>query len=230
MGRVTNAEGTMLTRLNFFALIGGLLAPLVSAAAPPVISPIGAPAAGESGVRLRARITCADGVFDARVFWRYAGEKAFRSEPLAAGTEAATFETEIPASPGTPDLEYRVVALNAKSLEEADWPAAHATAKATTAASAPATRKARRKGPHLQVDLTVAAVRAGEQPSVLRSGESLAQGDKVAFGVRLNRSAYVYLAERHSSGGIEILFPNDGIETKNPLPADTAVRVPSRQS
>ncbi|MGC4120192.1 MAG: DUF4384 domain-containing protein [Myxococcales bacterium] len=86
----------------------------------------------------------------------------------------------------------------------------------------------RASGQGLTLDFSVLAQRPGEKDFVtLRGGESVWEGTRVAFALRVSSLAHVYLAERHAATGeLEVLFPNPGIPVANPLPADTWVRIP----
>ncbi len=200
------------------------------AAPGPRIDAAGTPRMGEDGMRVAFHIFDDNGITGACVLWRYKGEKNFRSEPMTSGAGAALFEARLPCSPDEP-VEYRVVAADAQSLEQSVWPSRLETARMAPApkSSATGSEPASSASPPLVVKLTVTARRAGQQSDVvLTGGEPLSEAAQVAFSVHTNMTAYVYLAERHRSGALDILFPSGMIETRNPVKPGETVRIPAR--
>ena len=80
----------------------------------------------------------------------------------------------------------------------------------------------------LDVELVVQAKAAdGGGPRVLKGGETLKTGDKLAFGVRVSQPAHVYVFQRKPSGTLDVLFPNAAISSlANPIPPTELVRIP----
>ena len=81
----------------------------------------------------------------------------------------------------------------------------------------------------LAVELVVQAKSSGDAtPRVLRGGETLRTGDKLAFGVRVSQPAHVYVFQRQGAKKeLTVLFPNAAFNSLgNPLPPGQLVRVP----
>jgi hypothetical protein len=66
----------------------------------------------------------------------------------------------------------------------------------------------------------------GQHINVL-PGASLPTDTRVAFNVGVSAEAWVYIFQKAPNGGLTVLFPNDKIGTKNPLPANVSARIPS---
>ncbi len=199
------------------------------AAAGPTIKKASEPEVGDEGTHVAFRISDDNGVVNPQVMWRYAGESTFRSEPLLRGEGANLYEARLPGRPVDESLEYRVVAADSQSLEQSVWPSRLESAKIAPVEQAHAGKRGRTKTKAgLVVDLTVTARRpGGKEEVVLKGGEPLSEGAQLAFALKVNKPAYVYLAERHKSGAFEVLFPNPMIATKNPIAAGTSVRIPA---
>jgi hypothetical protein len=228
---------------SHLAALLALAAPSLAVAVAPSIEPLGDPVVGPEITHVRARISSSEGIFDPRVSWRFAGESAFHSEPLLGSKEAGVYEADVPARPTGREIEYRFTAFSPKTLDEADWPARDRTARlAAIVAAAPGHRneaqpESETENAHptsaeaMVLGLQVKARRPGEKEwSVLSGGEELFEGTEVAFGVETNRTAYVYLAEVHKSGAVDVLFPNEQIAAKNPVKAGASVRIPAKSS
>jgi hypothetical protein len=85
------------------------------------------------------------------------------------------------------------------------------------------------KDTSLALSFVVQAQRGGaEQVATLGSGETLRTGDKMVFGLTLNKPAHVYMMQRTGpQRRLEVLFPNAAITTlTNPLPASQLIRMP----
>jgi hypothetical protein len=79
----------------------------------------------------------------------------------------------------------------------------------------------------LALDFSVEATKPGEGSArAVGAGERLPTGTKVAFAVRPSKSAYVYLFQKSPDGKINVLFPDPRIPTKNPLRAESTLRLP----
>jgi hypothetical protein len=200
--------------------------PLQSRAVAPTIELAQAPEVTPDGVHFKVRIGGTASIFDPRLRWRFTGETAFRDELLALTD--GVYVADVPAQPAERAIEYAVVAFDKTTLDEGDFPARNAVRTLAAEKSAPQEPSARADHDGLRVELTVISRRPGAtQPTVLFGGEELSQGDQLAFGIKANQKAYVYLAERHTSGAFDVLFPNEAvIKTRNPVPANESVRIP----
>lgn len=69
---------------------------------------------------------------------------------------------------------------------------------------------------------------AGDEP--LEAGDSLRPGDRIYLTLKSDAPAYVYLINRDRSGESTTLFPIDGAQWSNPLPAGTPRRLPGDTS
>jgi hypothetical protein len=82
--------------------------------------------------------------------------------------------------------------------------------------------------PPISLELRVLAHRKGGQVEVLQGREKLRAGDELAFEFTVTPAAHVYLIQKtRASGNLTVLFPQPAITQRNPLPARTAVRIPS---
>lgn len=79
------------------------------------------------------------------------------------------------------------------------------------------------------VKLRVKARRKGSSTEVvLKGGEKLEEGDRVAFEFNVSTACHVYLVQRtRTSGAVNVLFPSAAIDVTNPIAADTTVRIPA---
>lgn len=81
----------------------------------------------------------------------------------------------------------------------------------------------------LGMELVVQAKSSSDSsPRVLRGGETLHSGDKLAFGVRVSQPAHVYIFQRKGANQeLAVLFPNAAMTAlRNPIPAAELVRIP----
>jgi hypothetical protein len=74
--------------------------------------------------------------------------------------------------------------------------------------------------------LAVEAEVPGSGVSSLAPGGALPTGARVAFNVQTSAEAFVYLFQKAPDGSLTVLFPNEKIGTKNPLPANAFARIP----
>jgi hypothetical protein len=82
--------------------------------------------------------------------------------------------------------------------------------------------------PPVTFQLRVLAQRLGtSHVELLKGGENLRQGDRVAFEVDVSPACHVYLLQRtRASGALNVLFPSDQIAVRNPIPSFRVVRIP----
>jgi hypothetical protein len=66
--------------------------------------------------------------------------------------------------------------------------------------------------------------------AALADGTSIAMGDRLVLQFRSNQPAFVYIFDDDGSGTAGVLFPLAGVEPANPLAANTAYRLPGKQS
>jgi hypothetical protein len=79
----------------------------------------------------------------------------------------------------------------------------------------------------IALELIVQAKRKGGQVAVVKDGVSLRTGEEIVLGLKLSKSAYVYLFQRKPSGTIKVLFPNDTFnKPENPISPSYLVRIP----
>lgn len=79
----------------------------------------------------------------------------------------------------------------------------------------------------LELSLTVAARTPTQtDPTTIREGSKLPSGTRVSFAVSVSRPAYVYLFQKSPSGTLNVLFPDERITVKNPVPAGQELRIP----
>jgi hypothetical protein len=78
------------------------------------------------------------------------------------------------------------------------------------------------------LDLAVLAARPGESDlRPLHAGASLSAGWHLAFRVRVRKPSHIYLCERSSATGqVTVLFPDEHIRVRNPVPAGKWIRIP----
>jgi hypothetical protein len=79
----------------------------------------------------------------------------------------------------------------------------------------------------ISLELIVQAKRTGGQIEVVKDGVSLRTGEEIVLGLKLSKSAYVYLFQHKPSGTIEVLFPNNEFsKPENPIIPSDLVRIP----
>jgi hypothetical protein len=61
-------------------------------------------------------------------------------------------------------------------------------------------------------------------------GSSLPTNTRVSFWLKVSHPAYVYLFQKSPDGTINVLFPDARINTPNPVPAQTELRIPSGEA
>jgi eukaryotic-like serine/threonine-protein kinase len=66
--------------------------------------------------------------------------------------------------------------------------------------------------------------------AALADGTSIALGDRLVLQFRSNQPAFVYIFDDDGSGTTGVLFPLADVEPTNPLAANTAYRLPGKQS
>ena len=57
-------------------------------------------------------------------------------------------------------------------------------------------------------------------------GAKLVSGSRLSFSLQLSRAAHVYLFQKSPSGVLNVLFPDDRISVRNPVPAGEVLRIP----
>ncbi len=62
--------------------------------------------------------------------------------------------------------------------------------------------------------------------ATVAEGAKLQTGSRVSFSVQLSRPAHVYLFQKSPSGTLNVLYPDDRITIKNPVPAGQELRIP----
>jgi hypothetical protein len=67
---------------------------------------------------------------------------------------------------------------------------------------------------------------AGSDVAPLPAGTVLRRGDRLALELVLRRPAYVYVVNRDAKGSEFALFPLEGLDLENPLPAGADHRLP----
>lgn len=79
----------------------------------------------------------------------------------------------------------------------------------------------------LEAYIQVQARTPGGAFRVHGDGEPLRSGDKVRFALRTSTPSYVYIMLLSSQGIPTQMFPMDGIQVTNPIPANTPVLIPN---
>jgi hypothetical protein len=59
------------------------------------------------------------------------------------------------------------------------------------------------------------------------SGEAVPSGTRLRFDVKTSAQAYVYMFQRKQSGKVDLIFPQQGIASKNPLMGGAEVLIPN---
>jgi hypothetical protein len=79
----------------------------------------------------------------------------------------------------------------------------------------------------LRLDLAVMARKPGEEaPRAIGPGAALPTDTKLSFVVATSRAAHLYVFQKGASGATNVLFPDDRIAVKNPIPAGAPLRIP----
>jgi hypothetical protein len=79
----------------------------------------------------------------------------------------------------------------------------------------------------ISLELIVQAKRMGGEVEVVKDDVSLRTGEEIVLGLKLSKSAYVYLLQQKPSGTIEVLFPtNEFNKPENPIIPSDLVRIP----
>jgi hypothetical protein len=79
----------------------------------------------------------------------------------------------------------------------------------------------------LKLNFSVLARLPGQNDAApVLEGTKLPSGTRVSFSLQLSRAAYVYLFQKSPSGTLNVLFPDERIVVKNPVPAGQELRVP----
>ncbi len=83
--------------------------------------------------------------------------------------------------------------------------------------------------PQITLDLRVLAKRKGTPGAMpMQAGETLREGDELAFEFTVTPAAHVYLIQKtKTSGTMTVLFPQPGINVVNPLTGGATARIPS---
>jgi len=99
--------------------------------------------------------------------------------------------------------------------------------ESSSPAGAPGAQETGKASP-LTLDFTVTAQRPDESPRTLHGGEELFEGAGLVFRFRVSAPAHLYLCQRSSATGqIQVLFPDERIPLKNPVPGGEWVRIPA---
>jgi hypothetical protein len=86
-------------------------------------------------------------------------------------------------------------------------------------------------GPALKISVTLDAVlpdSVGGGTKVIAPNFPLPTNSKIAFNFTVNQTAHVYLFQIDAEKKVSVLFPDDRIATRNPLPAGRAVQIPEK--
>ena len=79
----------------------------------------------------------------------------------------------------------------------------------------------------ISLELEVQAKRMEGQIEIVKDGVTLRTGEEIVLGLKLSKSAFVYLFQRKPSGTIEVLFPDNELsKPENPIPPSDLVRIP----
>lgn len=79
----------------------------------------------------------------------------------------------------------------------------------------------------LKLSLAIAARTPTQtDATTIQEGTKLPSGSRVSFSVQVSRAAYVYLFQKSPNGTLNVLFPDDRITVKNPVPAGQELRIP----
>ncbi len=90
--------------------------------------------------------------------------------------------------------------------------------RVVAASAAPAARK-------LDVSVALLRLKSG-QPEALADGDAVRTGDHLAMNFSSQDSCYVYVFDEDERGHAYVLFPLAGLDTQNPLPGSSDLRLP----
>ncbi len=83
----------------------------------------------------------------------------------------------------------------------------------------------------LSLELGVRAKKPDQaSASLVTLGSSLPTNSRVSFSLKVSHAAHVYLFQKSPDGTVNVLFPDPRIATKNPIPPEVELRIPSGEA